>query len=285
MEASDNSPEAKTDEPEGGAVGVPAPPPLAGRAALWTAALAAGLVAGVSAWLIGEAAHEFFEPAEVEVIVMGQKAMNPTFETQNQAAVKNALLVFGSLGGVLGMALGLGGGLARRAPRLAGTAAAVGLILGALAGAGAAATILPTALHTRSVRQDDLIRPFLVHSGLWVPLGAAAGLAFGLGAGRRGSGLVGPALGGALGTLLGTAAYELIGGIVFPLAQTDKVFSLTWQTRLIARLCVTLGTAAGAASGIRTAEKHPAAPHPSDSTPQGEDRGEFAHPTSAPDRR
>lgn len=251
METSDRSPQAAPDEPAGTGPREPASPPAAGPAALWPAALAAGLIAGVAAWLIGEAAHEYFEPAEVEKIVMGHKTRNPTFETQNDATVKNSLVAFGSLGCLLGMALGAGSGLARRAPRSAAMAAVIGLVLGGLAGAGATAVVLPTALRTRSVNQDDLIRPFLVHAGLWAPLGAAGGLAFGLGAGRRGSALATAAIGGAVGALLGTAAYDLIGGLAFPLARTDTAISLTWLTRLIARLCVTLGTVAGTALSIR----------------------------------
>ncbi len=190
---------------------------------------------------------------------MGHKTRNPTFETENDARVKNSLVAFGSLGGLLGMAMGAGAGLARRAPRSAAMAAVVGLVLGGLAGAGATAVVLPTALRTRSVNQDDLIRPFLVHAGLWGPLGAAGGLAFGLGAGRRGSSLATATLGGAVGALLGSAAYDLIGGLAFPFARTDTPISRTWLTRLIARLCVALGAVSGATLGTRD---RPATPRP-----------------------
>jgi hypothetical protein len=251
METSNRSPEAAPDEPAGTAPREPASPPAAGPAALWSAALAAGLIAAVAAWLIGEAAHEFFQAAKVEQIVDGRKQESPTFETYNDATVKNSLLAFGSLGGLLGMALGAGSGLARRAPLWAVMAAAMGLVLGGLAGAGATAVVLPTALDTRTFDENDLIRPFLVHAGMWAPLGAAGGLAFGLGARRRGSGLAAAAIGGAVGALLGTAAYDLIGGVAFPFAKTDTPISQTWPTRLIARLCVALGTAAGAALSIR----------------------------------
>jgi hypothetical protein len=251
MEARDRSPGVQPDEPAGAVPHDAASLPAAGRVALWPAALAAGLIAGVAAWLIGEAAHEFFEPAEVEVIRMGQQTRGPNFDTENEATLKNAVLAFGSLGGVLGMALGVGAGVARHAPRSAAMAALAGLMLGALAGAGTAAIVLPPALRSRSFREDDLLWPFLVHAALWTPIGAAGGMAFGLGAGRRGSALAASALGGALGALFGTAAYELIGGLAFPIARTDDVISLTWPTRLIARLGVTLGAAAGAALGAR----------------------------------
>src|SRR5262245_30198470 len=85
MEARDRSPGAEPDEPAGVAPHDAASPSVAGRAALWPAALAAGLIAGVAAWLIGEAAHDFFAPAEVATIRMGQQTKGPTFETENEA--------------------------------------------------------------------------------------------------------------------------------------------------------------------------------------------------------
>ena len=72
------------------------------------------------------------------------------------------------------------------------------------------------------------------------------------------------ALGGGLGALFGTGAYEAIGALAFPFARTDRAFSLTWATRLIARLCVAVGVAAGAAllMGDRHRTNHPT-PRPS----------------------
>jgi hypothetical protein len=221
-----------------------------GRAGtLWTAALSAGLLAGVVAWLIGEAAHEYFPPKLVETTIRGRTGRGATPETMNEATVKNAVLVFGVLGAVLGLSLGAGGGLAQRAARAAAVAAAVGLINGAVAGVAAAAAVLPRALRTEEFREDNLVRPFLIYVGLWVPLGVAAGLAFGLGAGRRRGPLLAAAVGGGLGAVLGTGTYELIGGLAFHFARTLHAFSLTWATRLLARLRVTLGSAAGAALG------------------------------------
>src|SRR5262249_28486223 len=75
--------------------------PAPGRAgALWAAALSAGLVAGVAAWLIGEAAHEYIKPEVVKVVIMNRAGGGPTIETRNVATVKNAMLIFGVLGAV-----------------------------------------------------------------------------------------------------------------------------------------------------------------------------------------
>ncbi len=59
-------------------------------------------------------------------------------------------------------------------------------------------------------------------------------------------------LGGLAGAALGAAAYELIGAGAFPAAQTARFVSTTWETRMFARLAVTVLAAAGA--GLAAAE-------------------------------
>lgn len=271
MEPNDRS----TDTMPGDPAGVPgdssaAPPtpaqsgrPPMGIGGLWPAALIAGLIGGAAAGLIGEWSYAFFKPVLVSTVINGREGLNATIQTINVATVQNAMLTFALLGAVLGVVLGMGGGLARRSVPAAVIAAAVGLIAGGVAGVAAAAAVLPTALDTYDYAEDNLLRPFLVHSAVWVPLGVAAGLAFGLGAGRRGVALLSAALGGGVGALLGTGAYELIGGLAFPFAQTDRAFSLTQETRLIARMCVALGTAVGAALGASERRARSLVPSPS----------------------
>lgn len=240
------APEAPSSAPPGVGAG---DVPTVRVGALWASALIAGLVGGAAAWLIGEAAHEFFEAELVSTVINGREGKNSTFETRNVATVQNAMLIYGALGAILGLALGVGGGLSRRSARSAAIAGLIGLIAGGAAGVAAPAAILPTVLQNEAFQEDNLLRPFLIHAGDWVPLGIAAGLAFGLGAGLRRGALLAAAIGGGFGALLGTGANELIGGAAFPFARTDRAFSLTAETRLIARMCVALGTAAGAAIG------------------------------------
>jgi hypothetical protein len=272
MQPRDHSPDTMPDE----AAGVlpadkpaPTPPPAGGNPLpaqagnLWRAALIAGLVGGVSAALIGEVTYKYFKPVLVSTVINGIEGRNATLDTIDDATVLNAMLTFGMLGAILGVVLGASAGLARRSGRDAAIAATVGLLAGGVAGVGAAAAVLPTALRTSNFQEDDLLRPFLVHSAVWVPLGVAAGLAFGIGAGRRGTSLLAAALGGGLGAMLGTGAFELIGGLAFPFAQTDRAFSQTAETRMIARLCVALGVAAGAAMGGTAAVRRRASPSPS----------------------
>ena len=81
-----------------------------------------------------------------------------------------------------------------------------------------------------------------MHGLIWGLLGASAGLAFAVGLGEPR--LCGKVLtAGFVGAVLGTVAFELIGGVAFPMAETGEPISETWATRLMARLLVTVGTA------------------------------------------
>ena len=127
--------------------------------------------------------------------------------------------------------------------------AAVGLILGAAAGALPSFAILPWQWQNRNddPSSTDLIMPLLIHGGLWCGLGAAAGLAYGLGrGGLKPRPLLEGALGGLIGAAIGTVFYELVGAMAFPLAKTTSPFSATASTRLLARLSVAVFTALGA---------------------------------------
>jgi hypothetical protein len=52
-------------------------------------------------------------------------------------------------------------------------------------------------------------------------------------------------VGGTGAALLATVIYEFAGSILFPLATTDRPLSAAWESRLAARLLVTLLVAAG----------------------------------------
>ena len=83
----------------------------------------------------------------------------------------------------------------------------------------------------------------IMHTSIWGLTGAAAGLAFAVGLGERR--LLGRALAaGFVGAVFGAIAFELIGAGLFPFASIGQPISTTWQTRLIARLMVTVATAA-----------------------------------------
>ncbi len=105
----------------------------------------------------------------------------------------------------------------------------------------------------------DLVLPLLVHAGIWSAAGAAGGLAFGLGLGER-SPLLRTVLGGLVGAAVGAMAYELIGASAFPAARTAQFVSETWETRLLARLAVTVLAAVGTVLGLISPRNRPRFP-------------------------
>jgi hypothetical protein len=88
-----------------------------------------------------------------------------------------------------------------------------------------------------------------MHGGIWAAVGAAAGLAFGLGLGGRGRWARG-ALGGLLGGVAATMVYELVGALAFPIDKTSQPVSATVVTRFFAQFAVAVLAAAGAALGV-----------------------------------
>lgn len=202
-------------------------------------ALAAGVTAGLVAWLGGEAAHGTFAPPAGLYGALEKSAI--LAREQLAAQVKNAALAFGLLGAATGLALGVVGGLARRSTRASAGAGLVGLVAGLAAGAATSLILVPIGERDPGLA-ESLFVPLLMHGGIWSAVGAAGGLAFGLGLGGRG---MAPRalLGGLSGALLGTIGYELVGALVFPLAGTSHALSATAPTRLLACLFVTIPVA------------------------------------------
>jgi hypothetical protein len=93
---------------------------------------------------------------------------------------------------------------------------------------------------------NDLLLALLTHGGIWAAVGAAAGLGFGLGAGRPGW-WARSAVGGLLGAIAATVVFDLLGALVFPVDKTSEPVSATAGTRLFAQLAVAILTAGGAA--------------------------------------
>jgi hypothetical protein len=170
--------------------------------------------------------------------------MTPSMETQIVATARNASLAFGALGVCLGGLMGIAGGLARRSMVGAITAGLLGMAAGTVLGAGISLALLPFSLKAQyALVAGDVLMSLLNHGLIWGLIGAAAGMAFALGLGERRR--VGQFLtAGLLGAVVGAAAFELIGAMFFIDAGTTEPISETWLTRLMARLLVTVGTAA-----------------------------------------
>jgi hypothetical protein len=213
------------------------------RRAQWWLAVA-GLLAGLAAFGVGELVYELIPTEKEEVNTMGQLLMVPTTKTTSRAGTRNGALTFGLLGVCLGGLLGTAGGLARRSASAMLAASLLGSILGLAAGAGISFAVLPFFFRVEPIYPEyDLIISMLMHGSIWGLSGAAAGLAFAIGLGERR--LFGRALvAGFVGAVLGAIAFELIGVVLVPLGNTGQPISTTWPTRLMARLLVTLATAA-----------------------------------------
>jgi hypothetical protein len=217
---------------------------------VWALALAAGVVAGLAAWLGGEACVQLIKPPLHKV---NSRGIIVTVTDRREVAVadaKNAGLAFALLGAALGAGMGVAGGFARRSVRAALSAGLLGMAVGAAGGAGMSLALLPRYNAYKERHPDeasrDLILPLLVHLGVWSTAGAAGGLAFGVGLGVRGI-LPKVIYGGLVGAAVGGSAYELIGALAVPAAKTAQFVSVTWQTRLFARLGVTVLAALGVA--------------------------------------
>lgn len=228
--------------------------------------LIVGLVVGVLSWLAGEAAGHVFPARRVLVTNrMGFRGLGATDRTAADAEIKNVTLSSGLFGGLLGAALGAAGGFGRRSAAAARRAATIGLGAGALAGSGTALAIVT--LYYRwflHLGPEGLVVPLLMHAGTWGAIGAAGGLAFGLGLGRRGQ-VAQAVLGGLLGACLGTALYEIVGALAFPMSRTYQPAAVDATPRLLARLLVAGLAATGAA--MAGAGPVPAAPDDQPRTP------------------
>jgi hypothetical protein len=221
-------------------------------------ALAAGtgLLAGLAAWAAGETPVVVAQPVGHEVNFFGSGVMVPamTPEAELAAARRTSAATYGVLGGLLGLLLGLLGGATARNARRAAMAGGAGLAVGALLGAGIPWATLPAFEPWRAGGEEALLPALLMHAAFWVPIGAAGGLALGLG--RQGRALP-AAAGGAAAALVASVVYELCGAMLFPTAATAEPVSATWGTRLLAHVLVATFAAAGAARAAIAPGAHP----------------------------
>jgi hypothetical protein len=267
MESTDSAPTPPSTSTEPPPVASGASPDLlASRARLWACALVAGLVAGVVSWLGGEGCVELIKPPRHAVNAHGMTLRVTDRRGEAVAVARNAGLAFLILGAALGGGLGAAGGLARGSRPVAVRATWAGLVLGIVAAGAMSLALLPAYNAYQRRYPDeasrDLLLPLLVHAGIWSAVGAVGGLALALGLGGR-STIPRAVLGGFLGAAVGTVAYELAGAL-FPAARTAQFVSATWQTRLMARLAVTLLASAGAAMCVTSPPK----PHAASGTSQ-----------------
>jgi hypothetical protein len=247
------------------------PGPAAVRAArgplLLAWALAGGVLAGLASWLGGEQVHGRFQP---EIVGSPEYEQMNVYEKENYrvtefrrlrpaAEAKNAALAFGMLGAALGAALGLGGGLARGAARSGLVAGAVGAVVGLAAAAAASALAVPLFYRYLDPEFGGLLVPTLTHGLVLACLGAAGGLALGMGAGGRRQ-IVAAVVGGIVGGIVATVAYELILAVLFPLIRVEEPIPTERLARAVMHLTAAVGIAAGAAMALQGRRRGPGSP-------------------------
>jgi hypothetical protein len=229
----------------------------------WLAAMTAGLLAVAVDWPAGEAAVKYIRTEKDVANVNGREQAIVTVLSSNRSDVKRATLAYGLQGAILGLALGLAGAAVRRSANTVPAAALAGLIGGGVAGSGLSFGLFPILFRQLDPISGDLVLPMIIHVAVWSVVGAAVGLAFGIG--RRGGPVrIGRAvLGGLLGAALGAVAYQLLGAFFFPTAKSDMPIAAGAAARLLGLALTGLSTAAGVAIADRPAR------HPTDRPHQG----------------
>ncbi len=223
-------------------------------ARLWAVTLAAGIVAGLAAWLGSEACLTIFKAPRHAANSKGLVLQLTDRREVAATDARNAGLAFALLGAALGLGLGVAGGLARGCGAAAARAGLLGLVAGAAAGAGTSLAFCP-AYNSYKTRHPDeadnnLAFPFLIHAAICSAVGASGGLAFGLGLGARRA-MARAVYRGIACAAVGAVGYELINVLAFPTANTTRLIPEMWQTRLVARLGVAVLVAAGVAASVQ----------------------------------
>lgn len=230
---------------------IPPPPsraPVRGRS--WLVAGLAGLIATAMTFGAGEVAGG----------LIPQKVVDPMKESAdlvgfNRVVVKNAAIATGLQGALLGLSLGLAGAVAASGPKArtslrAATGGGLGFLLGGGLGAAGAFGLFSAYYASTDANSQDMIPALLTHTGVASLVGAAAGLAFGVGGRSR---VVRGLLGGGLGAGLGAASYQMVGALVFPSDGTADPIATAWLPRLIAHALVDVVAALGTAALIELA--------------------------------
>jgi hypothetical protein len=222
--------------------------PQPGRPA-WGLAILAAIVAGVASWGVVEgiqgAYAASFEP-ESKPYPSAADMVRIT-----RARIVSGTIGYGATGALVGLALGLAGGASRKSGAAALKGGLAGLVVGGLAEAGVAFGGLSFIYKQMDLQADDMLQTLLSHEALWVVVGLAGGLAFGVGRG----GWARAAVGGLIGAAIATVAYEFLGALGFPNDGTHQPYSNTPITRSLAQVLIPLGAALGAAASSIVARK------------------------------
>jgi hypothetical protein len=223
----------------------------------WTIVLAAGLVAGVLAWVAGELTHGFFRPRRYSVEIMGMVSMQPSKESRRAADIANATLSSAILGSVAALTMGLAGGLIVHTP-LRGAIIGLGAqALGAFAGAAASLALIPILYWELVPDSNDLLTPIMIHGGIWSAIGAVCAMAFAAGMSRWRQ-LPLAILFAGTGASTASVIFHLLTGILFPGSSSAEAVGGSAVVRLLATSLVTVLVAIGVGRGTLGRVPHPA---------------------------
>jgi hypothetical protein len=193
-----------------------------GRAAILKTLIAGILLALVGAWISSTVADRL---RGIENVEHGAKYRGTRLSIET--ATRNAAVANGLLGAILSLSLGVtAGGLRGRFSIARALAAGVaGIALGALLGAGSSYVLTP--LYFQRLETADITLTILIHMGIWTAVGAAAGIAFAVGAAapKRAA--------------LAALVFD-VGGAFFPLAHTERPLAEEGPTRLAAAVLQSL---------------------------------------------
>ena len=215
-------------------------------------------VAVAGAWIAANLADRFriVENVEHETVDHGIRFRGTKLEIGR--ATQNAAVAYALTGAILSLILGVTAGCFPRRFSIRRVLAAglAGIVLGASIAAASSYGLTP--IYFNRMGTADVTLSLLIHLGIWTAVGAASGVAFGVGSGSQDV-LVRSLVGGITGAALGTLLFD-ISGAFLPLAHTERPLSEEAGTRLVANivlcLCVAIGIVVVASQKTRvTANK------------------------------
>jgi len=213
------------------------------------------LLAGIASWALAE------QTGNLAQVPLELSSKNYQFAELNAATIKvnviNGAMIYGGLGLLVSLAIVLavvasGAGSGRIPVSLI-----MAILLGILGGALPCLVVMPLQYQSRNDDPSvlDLTMPLVYHAGLWLPLGLAAGLAFGYARTASPKAGMSEAVNGLVGALIGTLFYEFIGAILLPMDKTVEPVAATPQARMLAHLSVATGIALCIAYSLKSRKK------------------------------
>jgi len=226
------------------------------RSQSWAILLAAGVVAGLVAWVAGELTHGFFRPRRYSVEVMGMKSMQPSRESQKAADIANSTLTSAILGSATAFMMALAGGLIVRSPLRGAMVGVVAQAFGAAAGAASAFVLIPIFFRQLVPDSNDLLTPILIHGGIWMAIGVVGGMAFVAGRNTWRE-LPLAVLSACVGAFIASISFHVLSGMLFPHISSLEPVGSSTVIRLLATFLVTVLVAIGIAKGTLNRLPHP----------------------------